>query len=383
MHMNSHPARRARLPLRALGWLAVVGMLAAAMLGPSAVAVSATEATNPTCADLGYSLSFKIDTGQLEEKTYTSSTAAVETNWSGQAITITNLSDDGQTFDFSATLAVGAVFVKAGDTNSNLYTYSPAVTAAAGLTHGGGTQAISHLLFCGDAAAPTASPSVPPTESPSVPPTGSPSVPPTESPTVPPTGSPSVPPTDSPSPTGSELPIEAMTCADLGLELMFAINGELTATTYTGADATVVTNWDGQAITIANLSGDGLTFDLSATLPFSAVIVSGDVGASAVATFSPAVTTASGLTATAGATMITSVEVCGDAAAPTDSPSPTGGVGGVTGAPVATLPPTDSAPGASPSAGAWSVVLIAMAALLAAILLLTPARLQKASATRR
>jgi hypothetical protein len=69
---------------------------------------------------------------------------------------------------------------------------------------------------------------------------------------------------------------------------------------------------------------------------------------------------------------------------PTPTPSPTGGVGGATATPAATpaatdaptLPPTDGIDsGGSGSAGeGWRVVLLAMAGVLAAALLLTPAR---------
>jgi hypothetical protein len=55
-----------------------------------------------------------------------------------------------------------------------------------------------------------------------------------------------------------------------------------------------------------------------------------------------------------------------------EQPSLSGGVGGITGAPVATLPPTDELPARAPTGATWQALLIAMAALLAAILVLTP-----------
>jgi hypothetical protein len=55
-----------------------------------------------------------------------------------------------------------------------------------------------------------------------------------------------------------------------------------------------------------------------------------------------------------------------------EQPSLSGGVGGLTGAPVATLPPTDELPASAPTGTTWQALLIAMAALLAAILVLTP-----------
>jgi hypothetical protein len=58
--------------------------------------------------------------------------------------------------------------------------------------------------------------------------------------------------------------------------------------------------------------------------------------------------------------------------------TPTGGVGGATGtpgAPTITLPPTDTLPGGptTPAGDGWRLILLAMAGLMAAGLLLTPA----------
>lgn len=70
----------------------------------------------------------------------------------------------------------------------------------------------------------------------------------------------------------------------------------------------------------------------------------------------------------------TIVEVENSPVEPT--PTPTGGVGGATGTPNITLPPTDATlDGAAPATGeSWRLILLAMAGLLAAVLLLTPAR---------
>jgi cell division septation protein DedD len=57
-----------------------------------------------------------------------------------------------------------------------------------------------------------------------------------------------------------------------------------------------------------------------------------------------------------------------------DANPPEGEVGGATGTPGATLPPTDTIVGtATPSGDSWRLILLAMAGLLAAALLLTPA----------
>ena len=61
---------------------------------------------------------------------------------------------------------------------------------------------------------------------------------------------------------------------------------------------------------------------------------------------------------------------------PTDAPTatPTGGVGGATGTPGTTLPPTDALDGQSSAGESWRLIVLAMAGILAAALLLTPAR---------
>ena len=62
---------------------------------------------------------------------------------------------------------------------------------------------------------------------------------------------------------------------------------------------------------------------------------------------------------------------------PESQPTPTGGVGGVTGTPRATLPATDTLDVAGPTAPAgdsWRLILLAMAGVLTAVLMLTPAR---------
>jgi hypothetical protein len=61
---------------------------------------------------------------------------------------------------------------------------------------------------------------------------------------------------------------------------------------------------------------------------------------------------------------------------PTDAPTatPTGDVGGATGTPATTLPPTDALDGTSSPGESWRLIVLAMAGILAAALLLTPAR---------
>ena len=72
--------------------------------------------------------------------------------------------------------------------------------------------------------------------------------------------------------------------------------------------------------------------------------------------------------------------VIGACPAATATPAPTGGVGGATATPAptaaTTLPPTDTLGDAAPATGgdSWRIVLLALAGLLTAALLLTPAR---------
>jgi len=152
--------------LRLVGWLAVLALVGLALLGPGTASVLGSSVTpthpqgNPTCSELNssWTLFFKIDTGQLEEKTYQSGDQHVETNWTGQTITITDLTNGGQTFSWSSTLPVSGVLVKAGNDNNALYTYEPPVTGDTNLTHGPGQQGISHVLFCGTSESPTPTP---------------------------------------------------------------------------------------------------------------------------------------------------------------------------------------------------------------------------------
>jgi hypothetical protein len=271
---------------RWLAWLAVAGLTTAALFAPATVSaddhvtITNPEIKNPSCEDLGYSLEFKIDTGDLENKTYTLATPKVTGNWTGQEITLSNVSGDGQTFDWSATIAVWAVLVKAGDDNHALYTYDSPATSDSGLTKGADQQGISHVSFCGNAVVPTPTPTDEPTPTPTEEPTPTPTEEPTPTPTVPPTEeptpTPTVPPTEEPTPTptpeGSVAPTESTP--------------------------------------------------------------------------------------------------------PTDAPTatPTGDVGGATGTPATTLPPTDALDGTSSPGESWRLIVLAMAGILAAALLLTPAR---------
>ncbi|MFO7695599.1 MAG: hypothetical protein R6X16_00365 [Anaerolineae bacterium] len=130
---------------------------------------------NPTCADLGFSLEFKID--PPTPGTY-------DVNGFG---TVTLVSADGIYFDWSSTFGIDAVVSKASN-GANVFIYSPESMGDSGLfspvNPSGGPAEISHVLFCYDTdPAPTPT-DIPPTEVPptEVPPT---EVPPTEVPPTP------------------------------------------------------------------------------------------------------------------------------------------------------------------------------------------------------
>jgi hypothetical protein len=250
--------------VRRFGWLGVASMLALALLAPAASVAAALvtptyPAGNPTCTELdpAWTLSFKIDTGDLENRAYDWDEGGdVESNWNGQTITLSGWSAEGQAFNWSSALPVNGVLIKGGNNNA-LYTYVPAGSGDTGLTHGPGQQAISHLLFCGD---PTPPPTDPPVTAPPV------TAPPVTAPPV------TAPPVTAPPVTAP--PVTA-----------------------------------------------------------------------------PPVT------------------------APPVTAPPSQQVLAVTGAPIVTLPPTDSLGGtAGPSDGSWRLALMAMAALLASVLVLTPAK---------
>lgn len=140
-------ATRERTPrgMRTLGWVAVASMLAVALLAPGGA--TAAEGNPPGVECAGYAYHFKIDTGDLENRTYTAADAPlVVTNWAGQEITISNF--NGQTFSWSSTLPVGKVVWKEGSVEPSI-TYDPPVTS--GSITDDTQQGLSHVTFCGGA----------------------------------------------------------------------------------------------------------------------------------------------------------------------------------------------------------------------------------------
>jgi hypothetical protein len=79
--------------------------------------------------------------------------------------------------------------------------------------------------------------------------------------------------------------------------------------------------------------------------------------------------------ASGGPAGLSHVVFCVVAAEESEAPSPTpeGSVEAETGTPSTTLPPTDGLTTSSPTGGSWQLLLVAMAGILAAALLLTPA----------
>jgi len=196
--------------------------------------------------------------------------------------------------------------------------------------------------------------------------------------------------------------------------------GVISAKTYTSATNNVVTNWPGQEITISNIGGGGQTFDWAATMGVSKVVtkegsndvfhvydppaLSGpvadetDLGLSHI-TFcgddpveeteppvtEPPVTEPPVTEPPVTAPPVTAPPVTAPpvTAPPVTAPPPTTPptvvpsqiVLAETGTPSVTLPPTDAIGGnAAPSDGTWRLALIALAALLASVLVMTPAR---------
>jgi hypothetical protein len=133
----------------ALGTItAVIGLVGA--LGAGVASSASVEplfvAGNPTCADLGYGGSLKVDPPSSGQH-------------SGGGLTVT-VTIDGASFDWSSsTIAVDAVIVKGGP-NANVYVYSPAATSDTDLhapinAANGQPYGLSHIEFCFTPGGPT------------------------------------------------------------------------------------------------------------------------------------------------------------------------------------------------------------------------------------
>jgi hypothetical protein len=106
-------------------------------------------AGNPVCWDFGNAnlvhAKYNVGETNLTKETFENKIYAVE----GGTITVSNF--NGKFFDFSSTVNMASVFVKAGN-GGNLFVYNPTVNADTGL-HGpvapnGQVRDISHVSFC-------------------------------------------------------------------------------------------------------------------------------------------------------------------------------------------------------------------------------------------
>ena len=124
-----------------LGTVVLMGVLPSsvgAQEEPPQVPSSSVVEDNPTCGALGdYDFEFRIDE-EDPEGTFTDPDTGIE-------VTVTIVQDDPMAIDFTSSIAVSAVFVKAGP-GGILYTYDPPVTEGSGLVSP--KDSISHISFC-------------------------------------------------------------------------------------------------------------------------------------------------------------------------------------------------------------------------------------------
>jgi hypothetical protein len=192
--------------IRIASRMAVTGLLGAALLLPATAL--AAEGNPPEVECAGYTYYFKIDGvgAGMTAGTYTSGTANVFTNWTGQAITISNVTNGGQDFSWASTLTVSQVVTKEG---SDEFFSTTGLPGTSGTVASQIQQGLSHITFCGNAEpTPTPTPTVAPTPTPVVTPTPAPTS--TPEPVVTPTPEPEVTPTpvvtQTPTPTGTTAP---------------------------------------------------------------------------------------------------------------------------------------------------------------------------------
>lgn len=130
---------------RNVGWLVVAGLLGAALIAP---ATALADGSNPTSDDecgSTYAYYFKIQAP--ENGSYESGDAGVETNWPGQALTISNATNANQSFDWASTQVVLKVAVKYG----NFYFWPTiAPNGLSGSVVNANQNAISHVTWCGN-----------------------------------------------------------------------------------------------------------------------------------------------------------------------------------------------------------------------------------------
>jgi Prealbumin-like fold domain len=254
-------------------------------------------------------------------------------------------------------------------------------------------------------ATPTEAPTPTPTEAPTPTPTATPTEAPTPTPTEAPTPTPTATPTEAPTPTPTPLPSEAVKASILiakydnkgtdSIDDDVALDGATFEVYLDDGDETFDAGSDtlvfGPATTVGGLL-DTDPLEEGSYWIVETVVPAGFTGSDPILVdlnIDSAVTciwNAQGL--------VECVDNSGDVdglswtiveventpvqatSTPTPTATPTGEVEGATGTPNITLPPTDTALGggpAAPSSDGWRLILLAMAGLLAAALMLTPA----------
>ena len=152
---------RSRLGRR-LAWLVVLGLMATALIVPTAAPVLAalspdsdprisTTMARPTRSDVRRSrwlLRRQPDLARTEKIDGSSDQRDLRRDHD-------SLAPVGQTFSWSSTVPSTRVLVKAGSDNHALYVYAPTAGSAessgdTNLTHGPSQQGISHISFCYD-----------------------------------------------------------------------------------------------------------------------------------------------------------------------------------------------------------------------------------------
>jgi len=128
------------------------GALVGTVLAPTASASAGAETIpgNPDCEDLGFPNEFKIEaSGEFpEEGTYADGDEGTESigDTDGFSVEIDYTDDDPLVFDFTSTIPVGLVLVKAG-TGALAYEFEPPSTEGVGL-ESPKDDSISHITFC-------------------------------------------------------------------------------------------------------------------------------------------------------------------------------------------------------------------------------------------
>jgi hypothetical protein len=121
------------------------GLVGTPSVAPTQYPNSESDLTNPTCADLGYAHSYKIDD---VNGPFTGSFTS-----SDGYLVVQGTSLDGVYFSFTSNVGVDLVIVKGGHA-ANVYAYNPESTGDSGLVSpinaSGGAAAISHVTFCYD-----------------------------------------------------------------------------------------------------------------------------------------------------------------------------------------------------------------------------------------